>query len=106
MNSLFVLKLYRHNGTWCFDDSTRGLLAEPFVAGVPEMIDQYVPSDQETVMLTFSTSVFPGAMGRLDRVRSEHGGTVYKHNGKEGWLCPALFKYYPQAPATIWFRLA
>ena len=37
-----VFQPYRHNGTWVFDDVSAGLVQEPFVAGVPEMIDLLV----------------------------------------------------------------
>ncbi|MCK5676729.1 MAG: hypothetical protein KAH99_06910, partial [Verrucomicrobia bacterium] len=41
-NSLLVIAPYRHANTWVFDDSSRGLLQEPFVAGIPELIDKLV----------------------------------------------------------------
>ncbi len=34
-----VIAPYWFNGTWVFDDPMVGLKREPFVAGVPEMID-------------------------------------------------------------------
>ncbi|HAH49402.1 MAG TPA: hypothetical protein DCM07_32110, partial [Planctomycetaceae bacterium] len=41
-NAIMVIAPYRHQGTWVFDDSSAGLVQEPFVAGVPEMIDVIV----------------------------------------------------------------
>ena len=41
-NSIAVLMPYRHAGTWVFDDPAVGLRREPFVAGIPEMMDQLV----------------------------------------------------------------
>ena len=41
-NALIVIAPYRHAGTWVFDDPKAGLVREPFVAGVPEMIDVLV----------------------------------------------------------------
>ena len=38
-NSIMTIAPYRHNGTWVFDDLSAGLVKEPFIAGVPEMID-------------------------------------------------------------------
>ena len=34
-NSSFVIKPYKWNGMWVFDDPAVGLCREPFVAGVP-----------------------------------------------------------------------
>ncbi len=36
----------------------------------------------------------------------ESGGTWYysDHYKMEGWLCPALFKYFPTAPREIYVR--
>ena len=43
-NSLFVIAPYWDSDTWVFDDERRGLLGEPFVSGVPDMIDYLVDS--------------------------------------------------------------
>lgn len=42
MNSLFVIKPYKHLGLWVFDDEARGILQEPFVGGADILIDQAV----------------------------------------------------------------
>ncbi len=44
-NSILVIKPYRYNGTWVFDDDRFDLVREPFVAGIPEMIDVLVAKD-------------------------------------------------------------
>ena len=36
---MMVIFPYRHNSTWVFDDERVGLVHEPFVSGVPQMID-------------------------------------------------------------------
>lgn len=41
-NSILIIAPYRYEGTWVFDDPNVGLVREPFVAGVPEMIDHLV----------------------------------------------------------------
>ncbi|WP_238845912.1 hypothetical protein [Nostoc edaphicum] len=38
-NSIMVIFPYRHNQTWVFDDERMELIQEPFVSGIPEMID-------------------------------------------------------------------
>ncbi len=41
-NEIHVIAPYRHASTWVFDDPAVGLQAEPFVSGIPEMIDVLV----------------------------------------------------------------
>lgn len=38
-NSIFVIKPYKWEGLWVFDDPTVGLVREPFVVGADRMID-------------------------------------------------------------------
>jgi len=56
------------------------LKAEPFVQGMSEMID----------------------------LRHEQDGGNWYYNEQhhmEGWLCPALFKFFPRAPQHIYARV-
>jgi hypothetical protein len=39
-NVLMAIQPYWNGATWVFDDPHVGLRAEPFVAGVPDMIDR------------------------------------------------------------------
>ena len=109
-NSLFVIAPYWFNGTWVFDDPAVGLHREPFVAGVPEMINEIVrtiPDARNGFRLTFSAEPFPGSQQELIWVREEAGGNWYRteNPSAEGWLCPALFKYLPEAPTRIYARV-
>ena len=56
--------------------------------------------------LLFSAAPFPGHQGKFARLRPEHGGTWYRDatTGDEGWLCPALFKYFDHAPETLYAK--
>ncbi len=55
--------------------------------------------------MTFAAARFPGAKMELERLREEAGGWWYRDGkGREGWLCPALFLYFPQAPDRIFAR--
>jgi hypothetical protein len=110
-NAMLVIQPYWFSGTWVFDDESTGLLREPFVSGVPAMIDRLVevakiPNAQKGFRLLFSASPFPGQHGSYVRTRSESGGTWYRDEstGAEGWLCPALFKYFDTAPPTLYAR--
>jgi hypothetical protein len=104
-NALFVIHPYNANGTWVFDDPAVGLEREPFVSGIPEMIEQAVhdiPGAASGFTLIFSASPFPGATIELEWVREEVGGNWYRWNEQEGWLCPGLFQYFPSAPRWIY----
>ena len=106
-NALFVIEPYQWNGIWVFDDPRVGLQQEPFVSGMPEIIDravQDIPDAARGFVLIFSANPFPGAAVELEWVREEMGGNWYKwtKTGQEGWLCPALFKYFDKAPARLY----
>ena len=108
-NAILTLKPYWHNGTWVFDDSRVNLVKEPFVAGIPEMINHItkdIPNAKNGFRLLFSTKPFPGYQIKLEWVRSEHGGNWYYSDKlrKKGWLCPALFKYYETAPKELYTK--
>ena len=108
-NALMVIAPYRWEGMWVFDDPSVGLLREPFVSGVPEMIDPVVadlPDAERGFRLIFSAAPFPGYQMRLEWLREDFGGNWYRwpERAMEGWLCPALFKYFERAPATLYAR--
>lgn len=108
-NSIMVIMPYRHAGTWVFDDPQVGLRKEPFVAGVPEMIDELVkdiPDADQGFRLLFSAQPFPGNTLKLVWRRGDGAGNWYysEELQKEGWLCPGLFKYYRQAPKEIYVK--
>lgn len=104
-----VIFPYRYRDTWVFDDGRAGLVQEPFVSGVPEMIDYLVrdiPNADKGFKLLFSANPFPGYQAELVWVREEYGGNWYlwQLENREGWLCPALFKYFSEAPNKIYCK--
>ena len=108
-NSLYALKPYRHQSAWVFDDDKVGLVAEPFVLGIDTMIDRLtesIPDAANGFRLIFSTSQFPGSMAEIQWRREEANGNWYytPTYNIEGWLCPALFKYFDEAPKTIYVK--
>lgn len=112
-NAIRLIVPYWSGGTWVFDDPDVGLVREPFVSGVPEILNelvQSIPSARNGFRLLFSDSPFPGYQAEFEQTRSEYGGTWYRQanfgarTAREGWLCPALFKYYEVAPLKIYIR--
>jgi hypothetical protein len=108
-NALMIIAPYKHAGTWVFDDDRMGLVREPFVAGVPEMIDVLVkdiPNAANGFRLLFSAQPFPGHQKKLTWVRGDSVGNYYRLDEPpmEGWLCPAMFRYYPKPPPEIYTK--
>jgi hypothetical protein len=110
MNAIMHIAPYRTGRRgWAFDDKSRGLLKEPFVLGIPDIIDIFA-GDRDEIDIYFSASEFPECQGKLKWMRSEKGGNYYNliADGQPpmiGWLCPALLAYFDEAPAEIWFMI-
>lgn len=113
MNAIMIIHPYKHRGDWVFDDEATGLVKEPFVAGADDMLD-IVTDNGKSCSLTFAGSDFPGRQYMLHKVGpGVGGGTIYGFEGKvrgvdiglDMWLCPALFKYFEEAPDKIYFKV-
>src|SRR5215813_7604598 len=109
MNAINLIVPYRYQGMWVFDDARVGLDKEPFVSGADTMIDVLVgdiPNAQKGFRLLFSATPFPGYKVKLEWKREEYGGNWYFSPDfkMEGWLCPALFKYFEKAPREIYVK--
>lgn len=108
-NSILVIAPYRDAGTWVFNDPRVGLNAEPFVCGIPAIIDKLVadiPGADKGFRLLFSAQDFPGYTTKVIWKRRDAGGNWYysEEYDMEGWLCPALFKYFRRAPKEIYIK--
>jgi hypothetical protein len=109
-NSIFVIKPYKWEGLWVFDDPVVGLLREPFVGGADTIIDVAtadIPDADRGFLTVFSAGQFPGAQIVLEWAREEGGGNVYRwpERDMEGWLCLALLKYFEQAPERLYVQV-
>lgn len=106
-NSVMAVHPYLDQGAWVFDDSSKGLVKEPFIAGIDKMISKIVNHlhlDKKGFSIYFSSSYLPNSTFSLDWLRSDGGGNWYKCDqlNMEGWLCPALYKYFSEAPKKIY----
>lgn len=111
-NSIQVIQPYWYNGTWVFDDPEKDLDKEPFVGGADTIITGLVLAagiahPETGFKMIFSAGEFPGHQVVGDWVAEGDGGNWYKIRGteQEGWLCPALFKYFKEAPKTIYVKV-
>jgi hypothetical protein len=110
MNAINVIAPYKHLGMWVFDDPRVGLVEEPFVAGADTMMDKVVadiPDAAHGFTLIFSATPFPGHQYRLDWRREDGGGNWYYAEALdiEGWLCPALLRYFEDAPKHLYVQI-
>lgn len=115
MNAINVIKPYKWEGMWVFDDEKVGLVKEPFVEDASQMIEtvlalKKVKNAENGFLLLFSDKQFKGADIVVEWVKYEEGGDVYRFVGEglpliEGWFCPALRLYYQDAPAKIYLQV-
>jgi hypothetical protein len=109
-NVINVIAPYKHLGKWVFDDPRVGLVQEPFVAGADTMIDRVVadlPDAERGFTMIFASIPFPGHQFRLDWRRNDGWGNWYyaEQLDMEGWLCPALLRYFPEAPRHLYVQV-
>lgn len=103
------------DGTWVFDDARAGLVEEPLIEGTDRLIEaatarEGIASPEQGFRLWFSDEPFTGQQYRLDFVRldTERLGNWYwsADFAIEHWLCPALFRYFPEAPAALYVAIS
>lgn len=109
-NAIFVIKPFKWEGMWVFNDSAHDLEREPFVAGADTMIDAataHIPNAEQGFLMIFSANPFPGAEIVLKWHREEMGGNIYfwEEQNMEGWLCPALFAFFLEAPEKMYVQV-
>lgn len=107
MNAIIAIHPYKCGALWVFDDEAVGLRQEPFIAGADTVIDHLVrdiPDAENGFTILFSSRPFPGYQVEFDWRREEMGGNWYysADHDMEGWLCPALFRYFHTAPKKIY----
>ena len=107
---VLILEPYREDGTWLFDDPATDLKREPFVGDVNGMLDRLsadIPDAGRGFRLKFAAEPFEGFQATFTWLRADPvEGNWYRSDetGEEGWLCPALFCYFPAAPAKLFAR--
>ena len=111
MNQINIIKPYRWNGAWVFDDADVGLNREPLVAGADVIMDIMEKKYGTSFLVMFSKNRIPGYTLALKKVK---GDKTDKGNGvvyfsirlmKFAWLCPALFKYFDKSPSKMYIKI-
>lgn len=110
-NAIMVINPYKYSGLWVFDDDRVELVKEPFIEGADRLIDlvlakKGIANADSGFRLIFSAGEFPRYDARFDWVREGDGGNWYssEESALEGWLCPALLKYFDSPPKHIYAR--
>lgn len=111
-NAIFSITPYYHSGMWVFDDDRVNLVKEPFVAGIPEIIEYYLAKEnidgKKGFVAIFSDTPMPdytSILNIFDREKTQTGAWYRDEVTKmEGWLCPALLLYYKTPPENIYFK--
>ncbi len=114
-NSIFILQPTRNRyGIWAFDDINTGLVQEPFVGDTNILIDNMVLEAGYTleeaskgIALLFSPDPFQGHQSEIYLIETTPYGSTYGNDkwDIEPWLCPALYKYFPQAPQRLFSQV-
>lgn len=109
-NSILTIQPYRNGNVWVFDDDQVGLVREPFVGSMNDIIDDMVKDltrPELGFQAMFSDQSFPGSVFVLNKIGARDFGTDYRAAwlGIEGWLCPALFKYFTEAPDRLFIQV-
>jgi hypothetical protein len=105
---IFTIEPYRTEAGWAFDDESVGLIAEPFIGDINQVFDDAaldLPGHPDRMRLRFAGHKFDGFQRVLDHVRADEvEGHWYRdrRTGIEGWLCPAMFCYFHEAPKVIY----
>lgn len=113
MNGINIIKPYRYLDMWVFDDELRGIVQEPFINGADSILDIWAKnlssiSTVNSFLILFSEKPFPDYQYEISWIRKEFEGNWYKFAelNMDGWLCPALFKYFNKMPNEIFIRTA
>jgi len=118
LNSIYTMRVYRHESAWVFDHYGLGLIKEPFVAGADEIFDEIahlraVDPSRARIDILFSDAQFPGWQILAEHLGPSMGGDDYHIissefetlDTHEFWLCPALLKYFADAPNKIFMKV-
>lgn len=105
--AIMTIYPYKCEDLWVFDDPSVGLEKEPFVSGADDIIDMMVlplKNADSGFKLLFSNTAFDGFQHSLTCLFSDDDGWWYLHedSGLQGWLCPALFKYFNDVPKILY----
>jgi hypothetical protein len=105
-NAVTSIAPYRiEGGMFAFDDPTTGLVREPFIGGANYWMDKW-SGKSNSCTITFSAYPLPDYDVKLE-LKDTHlinGSNYDDQEGRNIWLCPALFKYFASAPKELYIK--
>jgi hypothetical protein len=112
MGSPYKIHAIRWEPHWGHSFGCLCIVISPPTKGIPSpsrLIANEKPASQPKngFLLLFSATSFPSADLQLEWVREDGSGNIYlwREAGQEGWLCPALLRYFDRAPAELYVQL-
>jgi len=92
-------------GVWSFDDADLGIVGEPFVGQINNMIDIMVPG-KEACLIYCSKDPIPDYNISLTK-REDVGQGMYQMDGTDivGWLCPCFLNYFPDYVEKVYAKI-
>ena len=97
---------YRIEGEmFAFDDPTVGLFREPFLGGANYWMDKF-SGKTNSCTIAFSANPLPDydVVLELQDTHPQNGSNYDDQDGRNVWLCPALFKYFASAPKELYIK--
>tara|TARA_R100001443_G_scaffold114221_2_gene129903 strand:- start:1213 stop:1572 length:360 start_codon:yes stop_codon:yes gene_type:complete len=92
-------------GMFAFDDPVTGLIREPFIGGANYHLDKFAGNRNDCV-IAFSGNEIPDYDVKLKLQDTDKlsGSNYDDQDGRNVWLCPALFKYFETAPKKLYIK--
>ena len=118
-NALFTLHAYFKNNTWMFDDESRDIKQEPFVAGADVLFDFMSGRESDSSVdecdLLFGATPIPDHDLHVRLIGNDgYDGHYYmveffkafrQFETFQFWLCPALLAFFDEAPEDIYVSI-
>lgn len=102
-----VIRVYKWDDCWWFDDTNKGIIKEELVMGSPEFIENFIIETKNILEFKLLFSERELSIGwdfKFTFIRFEEAGYIYECAGNEIWLCSVLNQYYDSAPENIYIK--
>ena len=106
-NTIFTIHPYKHMNGWYFDDESRDVYKEAFVAGADDLLDLVCKGATKCIAL-FSAEKFPDHDLTLVLIEGHETGSGDYHCVElkhDLWLCSCLSKYFDKPPLNIYVKI-
>jgi hypothetical protein len=93
------------NMQFAFDDPVTGLVREPFIGNANYHLDKFA-GKRNNCSIAFSSTPIPDYDVKLELLDTHiiMGSNYKDEEDRTVWLCPALFKYFKDAPQYLYIK--